>query len=95
MDYRDERIAPYELDIYLPRYRLAIEYDGTYGHFSGKEIARDIRKNSKCGENCISLIRIRENSCPEFEASSFDYRMKDRNGLKEATYFLYDYLWEN
>ena len=94
-NYRDERIAPYELDIYLPEYQLAIEYDGTYGHSSGKGIARDIRKNSKCRENCISLIRIRENGCPELDDSSFDYRMKDRNGLKDAIYFLYDYLSEN
>lgn len=43
-NYRDESIAPYELDIYLPEYRLAIEYDGTYGHSKGNGIARDLRK---------------------------------------------------
>lgn len=91
-NYRDENIAPYELDIYLPEYRLAIEYDGTYGHSKGNGIARDLRKNRKCEENHIALVRIREKDCPELNDSSFDYKLEDRNGLKDAIYFLYQYL---
>jgi hypothetical protein len=58
-------IKPMELDIYIPELKLAIEYDGEHWHYSDwavKEGARKrmSRKNAKCKENDITLIRIRE-----------------------------------
>ena len=94
-NYRDKAISPFELDIYLPNYRLAIEYDGIYGHSKGKGIDRDIRKNQVCEKNQISLVRIREDGCPQLNSSSIDYMIKGRDGLAEAIYFIYDYLSDN
>ena len=48
-------IKPYELDIYLPDYNLAFEYDGLYWH---KE-EDDVRKDKICKDNNIVLIRIK------------------------------------
>lgn len=94
-NYREDRITPYELDIYLPDYKLAIEYDGIYGHSKIKGIERDIRKNHVCEKNGISLVRIREYGCPELHSSSVDYRMQGRNDLPAALFFLYRYLSEH
>ena len=50
-------IKPYELDVYIPSVRVAIEYDGQAFHV--KE-AKDQKKNQLCREKCIRLYRIRE-----------------------------------
>jgi hypothetical protein len=52
-------IAPYELDLYLPKYNLAFEYDGKPWH---KDKVKDEIKNTKCIEHNIILIRIVEKS---------------------------------
>jgi len=52
-------INPYELDIYLPKYRLSFEYDGKFWH---KDNRKDKRKNLLCKKEKIKLIRIKENS---------------------------------
>ena len=58
-------IKPYDLDIYIPELRLAIEYDGEYWHYSEWAIKtgaveRMNTKNSLCVNNSITLIRVRE-----------------------------------
>ena len=54
-------ISPLELDIYLPKIKLAFEFNGTYWH---SEIFRDINyhknKLEKCKEKNIELIHIWE-----------------------------------
>jgi hypothetical protein len=57
----DKATFGFELDIYIPSKRVAIEYDGEFWH---KDIDRDLKKNQKCKENDIQLIRIREAGCP-------------------------------
>ena len=57
-----------ELDIYIPSIRVAIEYDGYAWH---KDIQRDLRKNNKCQEMNIRMIRIREDGCPEMSSDDF------------------------
>jgi len=47
-----------ELDIYIPEYGLAFEYDGAFWH-TGKE-DRDRRKNKLASERGIQIFRIRE-----------------------------------
>lgn len=52
-----------ELDIYIPELNTAIEYDGRVWHGNAKyntTYKRDSRKNKKCIEKGIRLIRIRE-----------------------------------
>lgn len=48
----------FELDIYIPSIKTAIEYDGIAFH-SDKQNA-EIKKNKLCKDNNITLIRIRE-----------------------------------
>ena len=55
-------IHPYELDVYLPDYNLAIEFDGLYWH---SELFKDrnyhLSKTKLCKEKGIQLIHIFEN----------------------------------
>jgi very-short-patch-repair endonuclease len=50
----------FELDIYVPSLRKAIEYDGGYFHNRPEVIARDTIKNSQCQDAGIELLRIKE-----------------------------------
>ena len=60
----------YELDIYIPSLKIAIEYDGYYWH-NGK-IKEDLEKNQKCKKDGIKLYRIREGLAP-LNSSSIDF----------------------
>jgi len=55
-------IPPYELDIYLPEYNLAIEYNGLYWHSdaAGKDSTYHLNKTQQCENNNIRLIHIFE-----------------------------------
>lgn len=83
-NYRTEWLGAYELDIYLPEYKIGIEYDGTYGHSSEAGIERDIRKNNVCNKNGVTLIRIREYGCPLTNSTSLDYILNSGNRIDEA-----------
>jgi hypothetical protein len=54
-----QTLKPYELDVYIPKHRLAFEYDGKRWHLNNKN---DIIKNRRCIEDNIKLIRIIENN---------------------------------
>ena len=60
----------YELDIYIPFSKIAIEYDGCLWHKNRTQ--KDLEKNRKCRENGIKLYRIREGLSP-LNDSSIDY----------------------
>lgn len=55
-------ISPYELDIYLPEYKLAIEYCGLYWHSeqAGKDKWYHKRKYDMCNDKHIQLLTIFE-----------------------------------
>jgi hypothetical protein len=55
-------ITPFELDVYLPDFKLAIEYNGFGWHSSEESKARDLIKLKKCQEKQIQLIIIKETS---------------------------------
>ena len=62
-DYNTKKIiTPYELDIYFPEFKLAIEYNGKGWHKSEESIKRDNNKKILCTEKEITLIYIIENS---------------------------------
>jgi very-short-patch-repair endonuclease len=50
----------YELDIFVPSLRKAVEFDGTYWHSRPTAITRDAHKDSLCTEAGITLLRIKE-----------------------------------
>ena len=53
----DKSTIGMELDIFIPSIKTAIEYDGIKWH---KNNQYEIKKNEKCNNNGITLIRIRE-----------------------------------
>lgn len=55
----------FELDVYIPSLKKAIEFDGTYWHALLRSQERDRRKNEQCIEAGIQLLRIPE---AEYEA---------------------------
>ncbi len=58
--YNDRsRISPYEIDIFLPEFNLAFEYDGKGWHVDNKN---DTIKEKLMSEAGIHLIRFKENS---------------------------------
>ena len=56
-------IFPYEIDIYIPDYKLAIEFDGLFWHSTqhGIDQKYHIRKTILCEQQGIQLIHIFEN----------------------------------
>jgi hypothetical protein len=52
-------IKPYELDVYIPEYKIAFEYNGKRWHLNNEN---DIIKQIKCDELNITLIKIEENN---------------------------------
>ena len=64
----------YELDIYIPSRKIAIEYDGYFWHKNKTD--KDLEKNQKCLQNGIKLYRIRE-GLPSLNDSSIDYIVQE------------------
>jgi len=60
----------YELDIYIPSQKIAIEYDGYLWHKNKAQ--KDIEKNIKCKMDGIKLYRIRE-GLQSLNDSSIDF----------------------
>lgn len=62
--YRPEWLKPMEIDVFLPKYNVGIEYDGVVYHTNP---TRDKKKNELCAKNNVKLIRIREVGAPGVE----------------------------
>lgn len=86
-NFRADWLDSFELDIYLPELRVAVEYDGYAWH---KSPDKDIRKSDLCKLNRVSLIRIREDRCPTIEDDSICFYIPHRNddGLNAAIMFV-------
>lgn len=72
----------FELDIYIPEIRTAIEYDGAYYHKNRKTGIPDNKKDKKCFDNNIRLIRIREKGLEKTESAINIFR-QDNNKEKD------------
>ena len=57
--YKSDFLGKFELDVYIPSIRYAVEYDGEAWHKQNK-IEREKRKYQICKEHGITLIRMRE-----------------------------------
>ena len=62
--YHDSWLGKFELDMYLPEIKIAVEYDGIAWHKSNQKDENDRIKNKLCKENGVRLIRVRENGLP-------------------------------
>ena len=60
-----EKIGNNEIDIYLPDYKIGIEYDGVYYHESEYARKREEEKNKKMIFEGIRLLRIKETREPD------------------------------
>ena len=87
-NYRADWSHPYEMDMYLPEEKIAVEYDGSYGHSKENGVARDIRKNKVCADNGVVMIRVREFGCPPTGSTSIDYMLDSENALPPAISFV-------
>lgn len=80
--YKSEDIGLYELDIYIPSKRIAIEYDGSKWHNRKTISKRDIDKYHVCRNNKIKLIRIKEDNNKDVNCDySFHSEYKSMNKL--------------
>ena len=70
---RLEELNFFELDVYIPKYKIAIEYDGNVWHTDSN---RDLYKDLLCQENGIHLIRIREFGLPQYETPAILIKAK-------------------
>lgn len=52
----------YEIDIFIPQYKIGIEYDGMFYHNSEKRRKRDEEKDTFLNQEGIRLIRIKESN---------------------------------
>ena len=76
------KVYGYELDIYIPSKKIAIEYDGYYWHKN--KIKKELDKNKKCQNDGITLYRIRE-ELPSLNDTSIDYVVrKDQKNLPDV-----------
>lgn len=60
-----------EVDIFLPEYRIGIEYDGSYYHRTARKQKIDAQKNTRLKELGIRLIRVVEEGNPIPEGTSW------------------------
>ena len=79
----------YELDIFIPSKKIAIEYDGYLWHKNRAK--QDLEKNQKCARDGIQLYRIREGLHP-LNDSSVDYVVQKTQ--KDLTFALAKILSE-
>lgn len=63
------KFKDFELDIYIPSIKTAIEYDGYYYHSIKNSEQREQKKNLFCKKEGINLIRLREKPLKESKNS--------------------------
>ena len=68
-------ISPYELDIYIPEYNIAIEYNGEYWHRNTQE--KDHLKQTMCKENNIKLITIWEKQWNKNKETTKEFLLRE------------------
>ena len=74
------KIAGQEIDIYLPEYKIGIEYDGRFYH-KPERFYKELEKNQKIYNEGVKLIRIKES-----DKNTVDYGV---------IYYSTDYLGSN
>ena len=70
--YKPDNFGKFELDIFIPEFRYAIEYDGVAWHKENK-YERERRKYLLCKENKIKLLRVKEKMPEDLGLQLADY----------------------
>lgn len=68
-----------EIDVYLPEYKIGIEYDGDYYHKSEKAKQREAQKQEKLEKLGITLIRVRE-----IDGCTSEYTIYSKRGANDV-----------
>lgn len=71
-----------EIDIYLPDFKIGIEYDGMYFHDEASNKGKDINKNKFFRDKGIEIIRVREAPLEKLEEKDIIvdvYNFRKRN----------------
>ena len=80
-------ISPYELDIYIPEKKLAIEFDGLYWHNADKVHKNyHLKKTELCEKQGIQLIHIFENEWI-YKQDIVKSRLKNLLGIYDKTIY--------
>ena len=89
--YHNSIIGSKEIDVYLPKLKFGIEYDGQAWH---KDYKRDLEKDTISFKNGIELLRIRENGCYEYDSLSIKKYITPSNmeELNNAILFIFSYI---
>ncbi len=86
-NYKPEGWNKLELDMFLPDYSIAVEFDGRL-HYDEKTTKRDIRKNDLCSKNGIKLIRIRFPGLPKLDnCITYDLQDESNESLEKSIVF--------
>lgn len=56
------RVSGREVDVFIPTYGIAIEYDGLRWHSDKTSVVKDLEKTNKITSSGVRLIRIREST---------------------------------
>jgi len=56
-----------EVDVYLPMWKIGIEYDGMQFHNSAESSKRENKKDEKLAQNGITIIRVKESESNEVD----------------------------
>ena len=81
-NYKNDWLGKKEIDIFIPKLNIGIEYDGFRYH---KNIDEDKQKDLLCNEHNTKLIRIREKSCPNYKSCSIKI-FTEKDYSQEFTY---------
>lgn len=65
----------FELDVYIPSIKVAVEYDGLAWHNKAESVTRDNEKNDSCVKLGIKVIRVREEGLPPLNGNCHEIRI--------------------
>ncbi len=77
-----------EIDIFLPKLNIGIEYDGVNYHKSDEKKIQDLYKNEHCQKSGYTLFRIREEGLDKISDLDIIYNHRNISNLKEAFFKL-------
>ncbi len=87
--YKDPFDNGMELDIYIPMYRLGIEYDGIMFHNDENQHDRELRKYVACKQQGIKLVRIKESKETWKDTADDIFYVNKRMKDEDLSMFLY------
>ena len=91
-NYKPTFLKGKEIDIYIPKINVGIEYDGVFWH---KDFVKDLEKDNLCYQNGVELYRIRENGCKDYQSPAHKISLSDNNykGLDKAIKTLFKFIY--